>query len=75
VPDAGQVGAVKIDLGRGAATRVERRRDGGVVINQGTSRIYLGCDELKAVLVAIHALTNGSPNVGRQDQNTRNGIQ
>ncbi len=48
---------MKVDLGKGAPTYVAPRRDNGVTIHQGGSRIYLGPDELAAVLDAIHTIT------------------
>lgn len=51
---------MKVDLGKGAPTYVAPRRDNGVTIHQGGSRIYLGPDELAAVLDAIHTVTQCS---------------
>lgn len=48
---------MKVDTGRGAPTFLARRRDGGVTIHQGASRIMLAPDELADVLDAIHTLT------------------
>jgi hypothetical protein len=53
---------VKIDTGRGTPTYVALRRDFGVTLHQGGSRILLAPDELAEVLEAIHELTGqGSP--------------
>jgi len=49
---------MKIDLGRGTPTFVALRRDNGVTIHQGASRIMLARDELAAVLAAIDTLTS-----------------
>jgi len=49
---------MKIDKGRGTPTYVARRRDGGVTIHQGGSRVMLAPDELAAVLNAIQELTS-----------------
>lgn len=66
---------MKIDLGQGAPTFVAPRRDNGVTIHQGGSRIHLAPDELAAVLNAIHQLTGqGSPiraEKTRSDNHTR----
>lgn len=48
---------MKIDTGRGSPTYVALRRDNGVVIHQGASKIYLAPDELNGVLGAIHKMT------------------
>lgn len=59
---------MKIDLGRGAPTWVAQRRDNGVTIHQGGSRIHLAPDELAAVLNAIQQLTGqGSPRAEKTD--------
>jgi hypothetical protein len=50
---------MKIDCGHGAPTFVALRRDNGVTLHQGASRIMLAPDELTAVLAAIQDLTNG----------------
>lgn len=48
---------MKVDCGRGAPTYVAPRRDNGVTIHQGASRIHLAPDELTAVLDAIRTVT------------------
>lgn len=48
---------MKIDKGRGLPTFVAPRKDNGVTIHQGASRIYLAPDELAGVLDAIHTIT------------------
>jgi hypothetical protein len=60
---------MKIDKGgRGAPTWVARRRDGGVTIHQGASRIMLAPDELADVLEAIHIMTGQcSPRAEKTD--------
>jgi hypothetical protein len=57
---------VKIDRGRGAPTYVARRRDNGVTIHQGGSRIMLAPDELAEVLEAIHTLTSQGSRVAAE---------
>lgn len=49
---------MKIDKRRGALTYVAPRRDNGVIIHQGASRIYLAPDELVEVLAAIETVTS-----------------
>ncbi|OBA82674.1 hypothetical protein A9W99_11220 [Mycobacterium sp. 1164966.3] len=48
---------MKIDKGRGIATYAALRRDNGVTIHQGASRIMLAPDELAELLDAIQAIT------------------
>lgn len=48
---------MKIDRGRGAPTFIARRRDNGVTIHQGASRVILAPDELADLLDAIYSLT------------------
>ena len=52
---------MKVDTGRGAPTYLALRRDNGVTIHQGASRIMLAPDELAAVLGAINELTSVKP--------------
>ena len=51
---------MKIDRGRGTPTFIARRRDNGVTIHQGASRVILAPDELADLLDAIQSLTGSS---------------
>lgn len=44
---------MRISIGPGAAIYVTLRREGGICLHQGTSKIWLSTEELTAVLDAI----------------------
>ncbi|MCV7348275.1 hypothetical protein [Mycolicibacterium rhodesiae] len=45
---------MKVDIGSGTPIYVSSRRDGGISLHQGASKIFMGIDELNAVLDAIN---------------------